>query len=339
VHSAYRCAAIAIQGGSMLVGYRLARSGRAPALCAAVHCAAWLVALACIVPASAAEEPPKGSSTREDRQKAIEAIPLDKLDDAARAKVSVVLKDVSIFRRMPTEVVRCDPELYLFLVNRPDAVVNLWEVLGISEVHLRQTGKNTYRADDGHGTLCDFEFLHRSHDFHVIYAEGSYVGPLFNRQIKGKCVMTLRAGFVRETDGHYYVTHRLDAFCKLENVGADLLAKSIHPLVGKVADRNFSEISSFMGSISRKLEHDADWGQRIAGKLENVHPTVREAFSKLAAKLAAAAEEQAVRESVKTAARDGGPKDGKPDGAKPEAKGLEGKAEPKPAEKKSATKG
>ncbi len=320
----------------MDLGYCPAWPARPSALRAGAHLLAWLVCLSAALPTQAAppvaEDASKGSSSREDRQAAIDSIPFDKLEETAKTKVNLVLKDVSIYRRMPVEVVRCNPELYLFLVNRPDAVVNLWEVLGISEVHLRQVGKNTYRADDGHGTLCDFEFLYRSHDFHVIHAEGSYVGPLFNRQIKGKCLMTLRSGFVKETDGNYYVTHRLDAFCKLDNVGADLLAKSIHPLVGKVCDRNFTEISAFMGSISRKMEHDEDWGQHIASKLEHVHPSVREAFSKLITKLAKQAEERESREGVKTAARDRDPGPiGKPVEPKGDGKSASEKSPSKPA--------
>jgi len=315
----------------MDLGHCPAWPARPSALRAGAHLLAWLVCLGSALPAQAASPAVEGSSSREDRQTAIDSIPLDKLEETAKTKVNQVLKDVSIYRRMPVEVVRCNPELYLFLVNRPDAVVNLWEVLGISEVHLRQVGKNTYRADDGHGTLCDFEFLYRSHDFHVIHAEGSYVGPLFNRQIKGKCLMTLRSGFVKETDGNYYVTHRLDAFCKLDNVGADLLAKTIHPLVGKVCDRNFTEISAFMGSISRKVEHDEDWGHQIAAKLENVHPSVREALTKLITKLARQTEEREAREGVKTAARDrdSGPK-GKPVPPRSEEKSATEKSPSKP---------
>lgn len=268
--------------------------------------ASWLVAIVALCCAWStgslrAEEPSKGSSSREDRQDAVAAIPFDKLKPTDRARVQKVLDGTTIYRRMPVEIVSCDPELYLFLVNRPDAVVNLWEVLGISEVNLRQTGRNTYRADDGHGTLADFEYLHRSHDCHVVIADGAYQGALFGRQIRGGVVMLLRTGYIKE-GARTLVTHRLDAFCQLENVGADFLAKTIQPLVGKMADRNFTEISSFMGGVSRKVERDADWGQQIASRLEHVHPTVRDAFSKLAEKLSTrdADEEETSRSAKKT---------------------------------------
>ena len=44
------------------------------------------------------------------------------------------MANVSMFRRMPTQVTRCDPKLYLFMINHPD--VDLadpeWNTSGVS---------------------------------------------------------------------------------------------------------------------------------------------------------------------------------------------------------------
>lgn len=219
------------------------------------------------------------------RQSAIQCIPVEKLDAKSRAKVASVLSNITVFRRMPISVVDCDPNLYLFLVRNPDVVVNIWEVLKISRLKLRQVGPDTYQVRESAGTLATVEFLYRSHDTHVIYAEGSYEGPLTVQPVKGRCLMVLRTGYVRETDGRYYITSRLDTFLRVDPLGAELLTKVFHPLVGTVADSNFVQTVAFVGSLSRTAELNHPTVQRLASKLTHVQPELRQHLADLAADL------------------------------------------------------
>lgn len=252
------------------------------------------IALALLATASwaRADDLNAGTSSRSERKKALASIPLSKLSPADRAKVKEVLGDISIYRRLPVEVVPCDPEFFLFLVNRPDAVVSIWEALGLSDVRVEQVGKNTYKADDGHGTTANVEYLYRSHDCHLVLAEGHYQGPLFKRNVSGRCLMMLRSGYVRETDGNYYVTNRMDVFCNLDNLGIEVIAKTVNPVMGKVIDRNFTEISMFVAGLNRKAGHDPVWCREMAEKLVDVHPAVRDEFTRITTKLA-----QAIRQA------------------------------------------
>jgi hypothetical protein len=226
------------------------------------------------------------------RQSAVRSIPVEKLSAAARAKVGSVLSHVTVFRRMPIRVIDCDPHLYLFLVQHPDVVVNIWKVLKISNLDLREIGPATYRVAESAGTLATVEFLYRSHDTHVIYAEGSYDGPLFARPVKGRCLMVLKSGYIRETDGRYYITTRLDSFLNVEPGGAELLTKTFHPLAGKVADANFVQTVAFLGSLSRTAEVNCRGVQRLASRLSCVQPEIRLELAQLAAAIAGKASAQ-----------------------------------------------
>src|SRR5690606_15706171 len=88
------------------------------------------VAAIASAPASAATTS-EGSTSRAARQDAIDSIPFERLEDGARRKVMAVTSSTAIYRRLPTVVFECDPTLYRFLVDHPDLVVNIWEVLGI----------------------------------------------------------------------------------------------------------------------------------------------------------------------------------------------------------------
>jgi hypothetical protein len=226
------------------------------------------------------------TTSREARDNAVQAIPIERLDTQARAKVASVLSNVSVFRRMPIGVVNCDPDLFLFLVRHPDVIVNIWEVLKVSRLKLRQVGPDAYQVTDSAGTLATVQFLYRSHDTHIVYAEGSYDGPLAARPVKGSCLLVLKSGFVRETDGRYYVTSRLDTFLRVEPGGIELLAKAFQPLVGKVADNNFLQSVAFLGSLSRTAEVNTRSVQRLASMLAHVQPELRQRLSDLAAEVA-----------------------------------------------------
>jgi hypothetical protein len=236
----------------------------------------------------------QGGSSNALLQDAIKSIPLAKLSAADREKVSSVLANLSVFRRLPIKSIDCDPEMYLFLVRHPDVVVNIWEQLRISRLQLRQLSDERFQMAEPEGAKVHFEYVYRSHDLHVVYGEGVYEGPLLARPVKGRGVLVLRTGYVRETNDRNYVTSRMDCFLCVEPAGAELLTKTVSPLLGKTVDLNFVQTTAFLGALSRTAELDCRRVKELAGRLDRVRPEVREEFSALA---------QRVRDKSATAAR------------------------------------
>jgi hypothetical protein len=225
----------------------------------------------------------EASTSETARRDAVRSIPLDKLSAEDRAKVESVLTNVSIFRRMPVRVVDCDPDMYLFLVRHPDVVVNIWEVFRISQLRLRETDDGQFRVVETDGATVSFKFVHQSHDVHVVYGEGIYQGSLLPRAVKGRGVLVLKTGYVRETNGRYYVTSRLDSFVSIEPAGAELVTKTMSPVLGKTVDSNFVQTLAFLGSLSRTAEVNSRGVQRLGEQLTHVQPDVRKRFVELAA--------------------------------------------------------
>ncbi len=220
------------------------------------------------------------------RRDAVQAIPLEKLLPNDRAKVQSVLSNVSIFRRLPTKVVDCDPDLYLFVVRHPDIVINIWEIMKVSQLQLRQIDENQFQLSEPGGTMTQFAFVYRNHDTHVLYGEGTYEGPLMGRPVKGRGVLVLKCGYVRETNGRYYITSRVDCFLTIEPAGAELFTKTVSPLMGKTADNNFIQTVSFVSSLSRTAETNSRGVQHLASHLQRVQPEVRARFAEVAADVA-----------------------------------------------------
>ncbi|MFZ1936862.1 MAG: hypothetical protein WCB27_15570 [Thermoguttaceae bacterium] len=233
-----------------------------------------------IVARSSALEATTSDAAKRD---AIRSIPFDKLSADDRARVQGVLSNLSLFRRLPTRVVDCDPELYVFLVRHPDVVVNIWEMFKISRLQLRKIDEGEFRVSESAGASATIRFVYQNHDTHVIYGEGVYRGPLLARSVKGRGVLILKSGYVRETNGRYYITSRMDSFLSIEPSGAEIVTKTLSPVLGKTVDNNFTQTLAFVGSLSRTAEVNSRGVQRLGGQLMHVPPEVRERFVELAA--------------------------------------------------------
>lgn len=225
----------------------------------------------------AAEE--KAISTREAREEAVRAIPWDKLNDETQRKLRSVVESPSIYRRMPKRTVDCDTSLYLFLLRNPEIVVNMWQVMGVSNMTAQRTGAYTWKGNDGAGTQCDVELVFGTSELHIVYGEGFYEGSLFKRKMSGRCMLLLRSGF--DEDPRSRVVSLLDVFLTVDNAGLDLIAKTLSPLVGSTADSNFAETTKFLSRVSHTAEQNGPGLERMCGKLSRVEPQVREQFADL----------------------------------------------------------
>jgi len=235
-------------------------------------------------PQSAAAEEPIAdlvSFSREEKKDALRQIPYNQLAAADKPLVSEVVNDPSIFRRLPVQVFDCDPELYSFLINYPEIVVNIWKVMGITNVHLKRLGPNSFHADDGAGTVTTVRVLFANRGTNVFFADGYYDGPMAPRKIGAQCVLLLRSGFTRTEGGQSFVSNRLDVFVRFENTAADLLARTLHPLIGKTADFNFAESTKFLAKISKNAEDNFPGMQSLVGRLVNVDPAIRQQFAEV----------------------------------------------------------
>jgi hypothetical protein len=228
------------------------------------------------------EDPSKATGSRSAREEAARSIPLAKLSAQRKAKASWVLSNGSIYRRLPIRVVPCDPDMYLFLVQHPDVVVNIWEVMGASHLTMEQTGPDSFRVTDDIGTVGTLEFLYRSRDVHLVYVDGTYRGPLFGQPIRARGLMLLTSDYLRDTDGRCYITSRLDSFMHIEPSGVEFLTKTFLPVVGKVADNNFVQTAAFLASVSRTAEVNNPGVQRLASRLSKVQPEIRKEFAQVA---------------------------------------------------------
>jgi len=222
---------------------------------------------------------------REEKTDALRGIPYRQLDEATQAKVSGVVQNPSLFRRLPVQVIDCDQEMYQFLVGNPEVVVGIWQLMGITTVNVNRLNDHHLHADDGAGTVTDIHVAYADDNTRLLIADGYYEGPLAPGRINAQCVLLLKSGFTRTDHGRDFVSNRLDVFVKFESKGADILAKTLHPFIGKTADHNFTESTAFLAKISKNSEENLPAMQQLAQRLSTIKPEVRQEFTQVVSRV------------------------------------------------------
>lgn len=221
-----------------------------------------------------------GSGSKSLRKQTVNAIPIQALNAQAREKIVDILKKPSIYRQLPVTSINADPDYFRFLIRYPEVVVNIWQLMGITNMTTERTGPFTVTTDDGAGTVSQLELVYGTDNLHIFYGEGSYEGPILKRKLTGKCVLVLRTESKFDEVGKPVATSQLDVFLKIENATAGLIAKTIQPVVGSTADHNFVESLKFVQRLNETTSKNGPGVQRMGKKLK-IEPAVREGFNEV----------------------------------------------------------
>lgn len=224
----------------------------------------------------------KASTSRSTKEDAIRQIPFRSLSMPAQQRIAAVVKKPTMFRRMPITMIDCDPELHQFSIRHPEIIVSIWQLMGITKVTANRTGPYMLRCDDGVGTVTNMELIYGDNDTHVLFCEGAYDGPLFRKPLTGRCVLVLRSGAAKSNAG-YKITNMMDVFLQVDHAGLDIFTKTLHPLLGKSADINFTESMRFVEKMSKAAENNGEGMQHMTDRLQDVDSEIRKSFRRVVA--------------------------------------------------------
>ena len=125
-------------------------------------------------------------------EEAIRAIPWKQLAEPQRRKLQYRGQNASMYRRLPTRVIDCDPDLFTFLLQHPEVVVDVWQMMGVSKVTLQQVADQAYpgrrwrRHHRQRFVICYANWGPEAQNLAVIYADGAYDGKPFIKPLRAK---------------------------------------------------------------------------------------------------------------------------------------------------------
>lgn len=207
-------------------------------------------------------------SSRRTRSEAVDQLPVAHLSPDGQAKVQQVLKDLSLFRRLPTLEIEADRRTYEFFTAHPDAAVSVWRALQISSVQMKEVNSNFYRTDTNDGTVGTVEVLLRSPGSYLVLCQGLLQSPGMPRPIQAKALMHLQPKF--DTRGR--VTHHLDLFVSFPSQTIETIAKLTSPVSFRIADRNFEEVSLFVALMSSAMSRQPGWVEQTSQRMDGLAP-------------------------------------------------------------------
>jgi len=227
-----------------------------------------------------------GSSSREARRQALDELPLERLSPATRQTVERTLRATTLYRRLPVQTFACDAALIDFALVHPEAIVDVWRVLGISRLALDPAGPAQWRLADGYGTVGALRLVHHERQgrggLFVYHGRGGYSGSLSPKPLTGSCLILVRHEPRPTADGGECQIVRIDAFLDVDGIGLELVARTLQPLIVRSAAANFEEICIFMETLSTAAARNPAGIERLISRLPRTDPADRATFARIA---------------------------------------------------------
>lgn len=266
--------------------------------CFAPCCLAIAAVLALPAPARAAGEPGSsqgvaaavsgaGSSSREVRRRAADAVPLARMPQAERQIAEEAVRNTTLHRRLPAVSIACDAALLDFVLAKPETLVDVWRVLGISRLEFEPTGPGRWRMSDGYGTTGAIRLLHHErHDrggLYVFHGRGGYDGPLSPKPLTGACLVVVRhSTSAAQPAGRTRQTVEIDAFLDVDGLGLEIVTRTLQPIIIRSAAANMHEIGLFVSHFAAAAARNPAAVARIADRMTRTDPHDRRTLVALA---------------------------------------------------------
>ncbi len=225
-----------------------------------------------------------GSSTTVARKQALHDLPLERLSNEARGKAESLLKNIGMFRRLPSLSFEVDPDVYGYFVRNPDVAVATWRAMDISKFNLQEVGPNRYHADAGDGSIGEVELFYHTPEDTLIHCDGAFKSPLLPKPIVARSLMRLQTTFAKEPDGRVIGTHSGDVFVEFPSQAIETVAKAISPVSHTIADRNFKQMTLFAHLMSQAMAKHPGWIEVIGNKLDGVDAKRKQEFMEVSAR-------------------------------------------------------
>ena len=223
-----------------------------------------------------------GAAARESSRRAIGELPLERIAPAHHDAIAHFSRATTLHRRLPTETIHCEPDLLAFLLTKPETLVDIWRVLGISRVSLDPVARGQWQLSDGYGTVGVVRLLH--HERHdtgsllVFHGRGGYSGPLSPKNLSGSCLLVIRHRDLGRPDGRPCQQIEMEAFLDVDGLGLELVTRTLQPLIIRSAAANLHEICLFVSQFSAAAGRNPSGIARLADRMNRTSPADRTAL-------------------------------------------------------------
>ncbi|MFM7136837.1 MAG: hypothetical protein ACKO1M_07180 [Planctomycetota bacterium] len=223
---------------------------------------------------------------RESCRRALAELPLERMTAEHRQIAEHFGRSATLHRRLPAETIHCEPALLDFVLSKPETLVDVWRVLGISRVALDPVAANTWRLSDGYGTTGTVRLIHHDHGpgggLLVFHGRGGYDGPLAPKPLTGSCLLVVRHAPTADADQPAQRVE-VEAFLDVDGLGLEIVTRTLQPLIVRSAAANVHEICLFVSQFARAADRNPAGVARLADRMSRTPPADLRTLATLAA--------------------------------------------------------
>jgi hypothetical protein len=225
-----------------------------------------------------------GAAGRDACRRAIDELPLDRMSPESRQLVGHFRQSTTLHRRLPAEAVRCERAFVEFVLEKPEVLVDVWRVLGISRVSLDPVAPGCWQLSDGYGTVGMVRLLHHDRGpgggLLVFHGQGGYSGPLAAQDLTGTCLVVVR--HAPAADGGPGWRVELEAFLDVDGLGLEIVTRTLQPLIVRSAAANIHEICLFLSQFATAASRNPAGVARLAARMPQTPPVDQQRLVALA---------------------------------------------------------
>ncbi len=226
-----------------------------------------------------------GSAGRDSCRRALEALPDERMTADDRRIIEHFERATTLYRRLPAETILCDAALLEFVLAKPETLVDVWRVLGISRVSLDPTEPGCWRLADGYGTEGTVRLVHHEQgpegSVFVYHGNGGYNGPLTPKHLTGSCLIVVRHQSL-VVEGRMAQRMEVEAFLDVDGLGLEIVTRTLQPLIVRSAAANVHEIGLFVSQLAAAAHRNPAGMAVLAEQLPRTGPADRRTLSALA---------------------------------------------------------
>ncbi|MBL8823044.1 MAG: hypothetical protein JNJ77_10690 [Planctomycetia bacterium] len=156
--------------------------------------------------------------TNQARQLCIAQLPLEKMAEPLKTKLSKVVQNAQIFERSKPESFPCNPDVYRWLLESPDASLFAWKKLGATKAEIVRQENGSFLGKDGTGGELRWNLVASGPLTRIWFAEGSgRIGPLLPTMTI-RALVFLHFSEVKGIDGRTGIKHRIEILVHYDSI-------------------------------------------------------------------------------------------------------------------------
>src|SRR5262245_17617443 len=228
-----------------------------------MSCRRWLVGgllgLCVAAPLARAEERP--GILLSTRTAAVQ-LPLDTVAPAVRQQLSHVLDKPTLTAAGPAETFASPPELYRWLLERPDVTARLWRLLG-ANVHEVKDTDGRFRWTDEQGSDVFWSIALKAPGLHVWYAEGKVKPALLVPMTSFKAVVYLKYTEGKDAEGGPAIRHQVHFVLRCDSRAVALAMRLLGKSAPRLTEQYLGHLQTFYGGMAEYLHRDEARARRM----------------------------------------------------------------------------